>query len=133
MSELVLDASAAIRLTLGHPDVTPQLLDSLTAADHVLAPRLFFSEVGNALWKYVRSGGLSEAEALERLREAKALVSLTVDDAELIEEALVAAVRFDHPVYDAVYAVLARRRSCAVVTMDRRLVSLLKTMRVDSI
>lgn len=133
MSELVLDASAAIRLTLGHPDIPAKIFDSLRAADRVLAPRLFFSEVGNALWKYVRAGGMSEAEALERLREAKALVSSTVDDAELIEEALTAAVRFDHPVYDAVYAVLARRRSCAVVTMDGRLKALLTTMRVDSV
>jgi predicted nucleic acid-binding protein len=89
--------------------------------DRVLAPRLFFSEVGNGLWKYVRAGGLSEAEALERLREAKSLVSSTVDDAELIEEALSAAVRFDHPVHDALYAVLGRLKS------------LLSSMRIDSV
>ena len=133
MSDLVLDASAAIRLTLGHPDTDGGVFDSLESADRVLAPRLFFSEVGNALWKYVRAGGLTEADALERLREAKSLVGSTVDDAELIEEALVAAVRFDHPVYDALYAVLARRRNCAVVTVDRRLRSLLATMRIDSV
>lgn len=133
MSELVLDASAAIRLTLGHPDVPAGIIDSLKAADRVLAPRLFFSEVGNALWKYVRAGGISEGEALERLRETRALVSATVDDRELIEEALTAAVRFDHPVYDAMYAVLARRRSCPVVTMDTRLESLLEAMRIDSV
>jgi predicted nucleic acid-binding protein len=133
LSELVLDASAAIRLTLGHPDIPAKVFDSLKSADRVLAPRLFFSEVGNALWKYVRARGISEAEALERVREARALVSSPVDDAQLIEEALAAAVRFDHPVYDALYAVLARRRSCAVVTMDRRLESLLTAMRIDSV
>ena len=133
MSELVLDASAAIRLTLGHPEVTAGVFESLEAADCVLAPRLFFAEVGNSLWKYVRAGGLSEAEALDRLREAKSMVSSTVDDAELIEEALSTAVRFGHPVYDALYAVLARRRSCAVLTMDQRLESLLADMKVDSV
>ena len=131
MKELVLDASAAVRLTIGHPDIPEAVFDALERADRVLAPRLFFSEVGNALWKYVRAGGLTEEDALERLREARALVSSTVDDAELIEEALTAAVRFDHPVYDAVYAVLARRQSCAVVTMDGRFRSLLEAMRIS--
>jgi predicted nucleic acid-binding protein len=45
---------------------------------------------------------------------------------------LIAAVRFDHPVYDALYAVLARRRGAAVLTLDRRLRSLLEKMRVDA-
>ena len=84
MKDLVLDASAAVCLTLGHPGVESDVLDALSEAGRVLAPRLFFAEVANALWKYVRAGGLAEEDALDSLREARMLVSRPVDDADLI-------------------------------------------------
>ncbi len=133
MRQLVLDASAAVRLVLAHPSAEASAIDALAEADTVLAPRLYFSEVANALWKYVKAGGLEEAEALERSREAGALISRSADDAELVDEALSSAVRFDHPVYDTLYAVLARRHSCPVLTMDERLKALLAEMRVEAI
>ena len=75
----------------------------------------------------------SEAVAVSYLEEAVAMVQVQVDDELLCVEALVAAVRFDHPVYDALYAVLARRRGAAVITLDRKLRSLLANMRVDAV
>jgi predicted nucleic acid-binding protein len=133
VTRIVIDASTAVALVIGrHPDAEGALA-VLEQADTVLAPRLYWAEVANALWKYTRDSKLPEPVALSYLEEATALVQEPVDDEVLCTEALVAAVRFDHPVYDALYAVLARRRGAAVITLDRKLRSLLAKMRVDSI
>jgi predicted nucleic acid-binding protein len=133
MSDVVLDASAAVRLVLGQYEIPDRAFDVLANAERVLAPQLFFDEIANAFWKYIRAGSMSESAAVERLREAGALVSDPVDDREFAEEAMVSASRYGHPAYDALYAVVARRNSCPVLTVDRRLQALLSQMRVDHV
>jgi predicted nucleic acid-binding protein len=129
----VIDASAAVALVMGrHPDRDPALA-RLEAAETVLAPRLYYTEVANTLWKYARLSGLPEAAAITYLEDAAALVQEPIEDEVLCTEALVTATRFDHPVYDAIYAVLARRRGAVVMTLDRRLRSLLTALRVDAV
>ena len=131
-SILVLDASAAIgavRLSSSAAGV----LRLCGEASSVMAPSLFASEVANGLWKYVASGSLQRDEAVDALGEALDLVDLLVPDRDLVEEALVAAVRYRHPVYDLLYAVLARRHGAAVLTLDERLRSLLAQMGVDAL
>lgn len=131
MTRVVLDASAALRLVLGHGDA-PAIGETLAAADQVVAPRLYVAETANALWKYVASGHLDETTALERLDEALQLVEHDVEDRELAAEALSLAARRRHPVYDALYAVLGRRLVCPVVTRDGRLRTLLAEIDVDA-
>ena len=43
------------------------------------------------------------------------------------------AVRYRHPVYDLIYAVLARRTGCALLTMDSRLRTLLSQMGIPAV
>lgn len=131
MRRLVVDASAAVRLVLGLEDAAA-IADHLAAADEVVAPQLFGAEVANALWKYVKAGQIQEAQALACLEEALALATTHVEDAAIAPEALALAVRYGHPVYDALYAVLARRLGCPVLTRDRRLALLLVQLRVDA-
>ena len=133
MTRLVLDASAAVALVLGRHPEAQATIELMEEAEVVLAPRFYWSEVANALWKYVRRSALSEAAAIAGLDQASAIIDEAVDDELLSTEALVVAIRFDHPVYDALYAVLARRRGAAVITLDRRLRSLLRKMRVDAV
>jgi predicted nucleic acid-binding protein len=131
VKRLVLDASAAVRLVLGLDDA-PTIADLLAEADEVVAPHLFAAEVANALWKYVRAAHLQEAQALTCLEDALALATTTGDDAAIVPEALALAVRYGHPVYDALYTVLARRLACPVLTRDRRLAGLLAELRLDA-
>ena len=132
MSTVVLDASAALQVVLRLDDSRP-LVDLLRSASTVVAPRLFAVETANALWKYVRAGHLSEKEAVEALRAALSLVTHPVEDADMAVEALSTAARYHHPVYDAMYATLARRLGGAVATRDRRLRELLAALRIDAI
>jgi predicted nucleic acid-binding protein len=126
---LVLDASAAVRITLRgeHTDV---LLEALERAAVVAAPGLFVNEAANALWKYHRAGILSLDEALAHHADAVGLVDNFAPDDQLATEALAEASRRDHPVYDLLYAVLARRLGAAVLTLDTRLAGLLGAMGV---
>jgi predicted nucleic acid-binding protein len=58
------------------------------------------------------------------------LIDAFTADRELTTETLTEAVRYRHPVYDLLYAVLARRTGCAVLRMDERLRTLLGQMGV---
>jgi predicted nucleic acid-binding protein len=126
----VLDASAAIHLVMA-ADHAGSLAERLEKAVSVSAPDLFCSEVGNALWKYVKLGSLSLEQAGMHLEEALSLVDGMAPSDSLVHEALVAAARYGHPVYDVMYAVLARRHGAAVLTMDRGLAGLLRRMEID--
>ena len=132
MTTVVLDASAALQVVL-RVDGSRPLVDLLRSASTVVAPRLFAVETANALWKYVRAGQLTESEAIEALRAALSLVTHPIDDADMAVEALSTAARYQHPVYDAMYATLARRIGGAVATRDRRLRELLAVLRIDAI
>jgi predicted nucleic acid-binding protein len=129
---LVLDASAAVRMVM-RAEGADELLESVATATVVAAPSLYASEVANALWKYVKAGNLDAETALERLEESINLIDAFTPDWELTTEALTEAVRFKHPVYDLLYAVLARRTGCAVLTMDERLRTLLGQMGVGTV
>jgi predicted nucleic acid-binding protein len=85
------------------------------------------------LWKYVKSANLDLEVALDRYGEAFALVDDFTPDSELTTEALAEAVRYRQPVYDLLYAILARRTGGIVLTMDDRLKDLLGRMGIDMV
>jgi predicted nucleic acid-binding protein len=126
---LVLDASAAIEAVLRRPRAG-DVLRLLEEAVSVRAPDLFVAEAGNALWKHVRVGDLGAEDADDAIRCAIDLVDTFIPSQELVIEALATARAHDHPVYDALYAISARRSGAAVCTLDRRLVRLLGAMDV---
>lgn len=129
---IVLDASAALHLVL-RTERARQLADVLLDATLVLAPGLYATEVANGLWKYVRAGALDRMSAIEHREEAIGLVDSFATDADLGAESLAEAIRLQHPVYDLVYAILARRNGCPVLTMDQRLRSILQKLEVPAV
>ena len=46
-------------------------------------------------------------------------------------EAFVLASRHRHPVYDALYLVLARRNNAVLLTLDRRLAALARQLEIE--
>lgn len=129
---LVLDASAAVRVVMRAEHATA-LLSTLARAAVVTAPSLFASEVANALWKYVQAGTTPLEKAIGRYEEAVSLVDDFTPDAQLVTEALAEAARRSHPVYDLLYAVLARRHGCEVLTLDKHLAALLEGMGIPAV
>lgn len=130
MTRLVLDASAAVHVVTRQAS-SAALLSVLRSAELITAPQLLHTEVANALWKYVTYGDIALEAASGFLEEATRLVDTYVSDHELVGEALVAAASYEHPVYDMLYAVQARRHGSKVVTTDRRFRKLLLRMKLD--
>lgn len=123
----VLDASAATHIVL-RSDLAPGLIEKLGQSTLVIAPALFHSEIANTLWKYVRCGDLDKDTAMTRYAEAMGLVDAFEADERLTSEALSAAFRCNHPVYDLLYVILARRHAGKILTVDKRLIALVRQM-----
>src|SRR6185295_571126 len=99
----VLDASGAVHLVLNGPYAL-HLAAKLEDVAFVTAPDLFCSEVANALLKYVRAGNLTLDQAVTRFEECMGLTDSLILERALAPEALVAAARYQHSVYDMMYA-----------------------------
>jgi predicted nucleic acid-binding protein len=128
---IVLDASAAVRAVMD-PEAQQVLLTRISEATTVIAPALLRTEVGNALWKYTRVGVLAPSDLAQRHREAMTLIQLFLDDADLFPEVLTLAANLNHPVYDALYALTAKRHAAVLLTFDRRLHALCDEERIES-
>jgi predicted nucleic acid-binding protein len=124
-----MDASTAVRAVMD-AFAQPTLLDRLAAAAVVIAPTLMRVEAANALWKYHRAGVISANDARDRHAEIEMLVNRFIDEQTLFPEALQLAADLDHPVYDAVYAVTARRHAATLLSFDRRLHGLCVRSRI---
>ena len=88
-------------------------------------------EIANTMCKYVRIGALEISTAIDRYEEAIGLIDTFEADKRMITEALSSASRYNHSVYDMLYTVLARRYGCSVLSMDKRLIALLKKIHID--
>jgi predicted nucleic acid-binding protein len=128
---VVLDASAVVRAVMD-AGAQPALLGRIGEATTAIAPTLLCAQVGNTLWKYTRIGVMAPSDLPDRHREAMALVQLFVDDADLFPEVLTLAATQNHPVYDALYALTAKRHAAVLLTFDRRLHGLCESERIES-
>ncbi|WP_307973904.1 type II toxin-antitoxin system VapC family toxin [uncultured Parolsenella sp.] len=129
---IVLDACAAVEMSR-ETETGRKLSSFLYSGERVTAPEYFPAEVGSALSKYVRANLMTPEEAKGRLRSSVALVDDFVPTAGLYEEAFSESLRLEQPIYDLLYLVLARRRSCALFTCDKRLRGLCRRTGVDCV
>ena len=129
-ARVVLDASAAANIVM-RTDVAMNLVGKLQESVFVIAPGLFHSEIANTMWKYTRAGELDTQSALHHYDEAIGLIDSFEADAGLTTEALASSAKYNHSVYDMIYAILARRYGCSVLTVDKRFNVLLKKMDIE--
>lgn len=117
---IVLDANAAIAEARGTADGRALSL-LMFDGEKAIAPQVFHAEAANSLWKYVRGGYMTVEEARECLSDAIERVDEFCPDEDLLVEALAEGARLDHPVYDMLYFVLARRNAATLFTLDQKL------------
>jgi predicted nucleic acid-binding protein len=115
---IVIDASVALKWVLDEAGTEAALA---LLADELIAPELWITEAANALWRHVRLGEASDAEALARIDELANAPVASVSTAQYIRRALQMALEIRHPVYDCLYLALAENQNTYVVTDDRRL------------
>jgi len=128
---VVVDTSIAVKWVVTEPD-TPVALALVAEWNRngvdLVAPALFASEITNVLYKRVRKGELTVAEAGVRLRQvflAVPALDFSPDPAvnlALSMRALELARQHGLPAtYDAHYLALAEREGCEYWTADERL------------
>jgi predicted nucleic acid-binding protein len=114
----VVDASVAIKWVVAEPGTKEALL---LRRHRLVAPDLLVPECANILWKKVRRGELSKAEAILAARLLQRAEVELEPMRGLLEPATKLAIALDHPAYDCLYLALAEALSCALVTADEQL------------
>jgi len=126
----VLDASAAIEIVLQR-DRAEKISEYVVAADWVVAPTLFISEVTNTIWKYQKFADLPYRSCEKFLEQALALPDDFIGEQDLYREAFKLSCTLNHPVYDILYLVTARRNNGILLTLDRKLIKIAVKCSVD--
>lgn len=126
----VLDTCAAFEIAFHGPKYS-LFMNAVAGAEKVIAPTLFDSEVTNVLWKYARNGAIDEENARKTLAYILQIVDEYTDTSELAIEALHEGIRLGHSIYDMFYLVLARHNGAALLTTDKKLKALAKSLGVS--
>jgi predicted nucleic acid-binding protein len=120
MSTFIVDASVGLKWFLPEDhQADAQRLQAPGLQLH--APTLFDVEIGNILWKKVRRGELTRAEADAVLAQLPALPLTRHAEAPLLPAAFDLADRTQRTVYDCLYLALAVRLGGRMVTADQKL------------
>jgi predicted nucleic acid-binding protein len=119
VSVFVVDASLVVKWFVPevHSEAARRWLD--TSHDYI-APDLVFPEAGNAIWKKLRRGELSEDEGQRLVADISAIGVEVVSMRALLPDAHALAVAAGVTVYDATYLTLAVRLETQVITGDDR-------------
>ena len=119
MSVFVVDASLVVKWFVPevHSEAARRWLD---ASHDYIAPDLVVPEAGNAIWKKLRRGELSQDEGQRLVADISAIGVEAVSMRALLPDAHALAVATGIPVYDAMYLTLAVRLETQVVTGDDR-------------
>ena len=122
---VVVDASLALKWVLQeeHTEEALSLWDIWqAAAEVVIAPPIFRSEVTNALHQYVRRGHVTRKDGSEALESLLSLVAVR-EPPELYQRALTLAGELVlGATYDTLYLALAESAACEMWTADMRFV-----------
>jgi predicted nucleic acid-binding protein len=122
MSALVVDVSVGVKWMLPEPYAAEAVrLQSSGRPLHV--PDFFEVELANVLWRKVRQGLLTRAQADAFLLQVPALPLVWHADRPLLPAAFDLADQTQRTVYDCLYLVLAVQLGCQLVTADERFVN----------
>ena len=127
---IVLDVSAAIEILL-KKDENEDFKKLIAEADAVLAPGLYISEITNVSWKYGKIAKYKQEKCREMAEDGINLIDQFIDEKDLWKEALREALNNEHPVYDCMYIVCARRNDAILLTMDMKLKQLCKKLEIE--
>ena len=124
MTTCVLDASVALKWFV--PEVESEqarlLFRQRMRGDlSIHVPDHFFAEMGNILWKKVRSKELRRRDVPDIVRAIRAIPDEAYLSSDLLPGALDLAHEVKETVYDGLYLALAVALHCELVTADRRL------------
>jgi len=127
----VVDASVAAKWLLSAAGEDFVIQANQLLALHVgrvlqlVAPDVIWAELGNVLWKAVRSQRTSRSSAENSLQQFRDLNIEVVPTDKVATSALQIAVSYDRTFYDSLYVALALQAKAELITADERLANAL--------
>lgn len=121
----VIDANIGIKQFIPDPlsaKVDELLLHLENPQTELFVPDLFYVELTNALWKYVRAGQYPVDQIQTALATLKMLPLQSVATKDLVTDAIQISLQYGVSVYDGCYVALSQRVSAPLLTLDARLV-----------
>ena len=91
----------------------------------LVVPDLFWSELGNILWKAVRRKLISADAAEISLLRMTTHDLTTIPSQTILSQALSIAISFDRAIYDSIYVALAINQKASLITADEKLANAL--------
>jgi predicted nucleic acid-binding protein len=88
------------------------------------------AEIGNAVWKAVRSGKGQRSEALAGIDAVLLWFELLIPIEHLHVRALDLAIALRHPIYDCFYLALAERENAPVATADESMIAAARKLKI---
>ena len=126
----VVDASVAIKQFIRDPlsEKTIELFALLVEPEtEFLVPDLFYIEMANILWKYLRAGQLTASQVQEALTFLEGYPLWVFSNVPLMREAVNLGIAYNLTAYDGSYVALAKRLDAPLLTLDRKLFEALAT------
>ncbi len=124
MSDVVVDSCVAAKWVLTEPD-SPKSIQILTDSTHsgslLFVLDLNFAEVGNAIWKRLARGLITQAEADHYLAEFNKSPLEVTESRRLQASALAIAGKYRRSFYDSLFVALAANLQLAGITSDEPL------------
>jgi len=129
---IILDTSAAIDILLskGNFEIYKREIEK---ADTVIAPEIYLSEITNVSWKYNKLAGFTHEESLSLAEDGINLIDQFIPVKDLWKESLREAINNNHPVYDCLYIVCARRNDGILLSKDKKLKNICTELKIQTL
>ncbi len=127
---ITLDCSAAIELVTGRPQAK-KIKNQLEKADLIITPALFIYELSNVMWKYHSINRTPKKILLPKISQGISLIDQFTPAEDIYEEAISLSWKINHPVYDSMYLITAKRKNATLLTIDGKLIQAAKKFDID--
>jgi len=117
---IILDSSAAVEVVLNR-EYSRKFSDLLSNAEWVIAPDIYISEITNVFWKYFQFGDLPLEICENCIEDSIGIVDDIMDSKDLYREAFAFSCMTNHPIYDTLFLILARRLNGCLLTLEKKL------------
>ncbi|KKU25794.1 MAG: PilT protein domain protein [Microgenomates group bacterium GW2011_GWA2_46_16] len=129
---IIIDASVAVKWLIPGEQQESQaftLMDNhVTNKQQIIVPDLFFYELGNTLATKTSFPGDKILSSLNKIYSLNLVIKHP--DPKLTIKAAQLAKKYETSVYDMLYAVVAKRNKCKLVTADRKFIEKTKFTHV---
>jgi len=128
---ITLDCSAAIEFVTGRPQAK-KIKNQLEKADLIITPSLYIYELSNVMWKYHSINKTPKKILLPKISGGIRLIDQFIPAEDIFEEAISLSWKINHPAYDSMYLVTAKRKNTILLSIDEKLIQAAKKLNIDT-